>query len=131
MTVRENVQMALLSHHRRLGRLVQPRPRRLRRGGGRLLALVGMAEQAQRACSVLAYGDLKRVELAVALANAPGLLLMDEPAAGMAPRERVALMALVGAIVKREQHRACSSPSTTWTWSSAAPTGSSCSSAAR
>jgi branched-chain amino acid transport system ATP-binding protein len=62
-----------------------------------------MEQQAQRACSVLAYGDLKRVELAVALANAPGLLLMDEPAAGMAPRERVELMALVSAIVKREQ----------------------------
>jgi branched-chain amino acid transport system ATP-binding protein len=37
---------------------------------------------------VLAYGDIKRVELAMALANAPRLLLMDEPTAGMAERER-------------------------------------------
>jgi branched-chain amino acid transport system ATP-binding protein len=44
---------------------------------------------------VLAYGDLKRLELAIALAAAPRLLLMDEPTAGMAPRERVALMQLV------------------------------------
>ena len=57
--------MALLSHHRRLADLVQPRARRLRDEAERLLELVGMAEQAQRACSVLAYGDLKRVELAV------------------------------------------------------------------
>ncbi len=53
-----------------------------------------MAAQAERAMSVLAYGDVKRVELAIALANQPRLLLMDEPTAGMAPRERNDLMAL-------------------------------------
>jgi branched-chain amino acid transport system ATP-binding protein len=103
MTVRENVQMALLSHHRRLRDWFSRARDAHGEEADRLLALVGMDQQAQRACSVLAYGDLKRVELAVALANAPGLLLMDEPAAGMAPRERVELMALVSAIVKREQ----------------------------
>ena len=45
-----------------------------------------MLDQAERPCGVLAYGDLKRVELAMALANQPRLLLMDEPTAGMAPR---------------------------------------------
>jgi branched-chain amino acid transport system ATP-binding protein len=59
-----------------------------------------MAEQRDRACGVLAYGDLKRVELAVALANAPRLLLMDEPTAGMAPRERVALMELTANLTR-------------------------------
>jgi branched-chain amino acid transport system ATP-binding protein len=69
MTVRENVQMALLSHHRQLGRW-WPRASMLHReGADQLLARVGMLEQAERVCSVLAYGDLKRVELAVALAN--------------------------------------------------------------
>ena len=64
-----------------------------------LLDRVGMADQADRPCAVLAYGDLKRVELAVALANEPKLLLMDEPTAGMAPKERVELMALTADIV--------------------------------
>ena len=70
-----------------------------------LLDQVGMLDQAERACGVLAYGDLKRVELAIALANEPRLLLMDEPTAGMAPHERVALMALTAAAGARAQHR--------------------------
>ena len=45
------------------------------------------------------YGDVKRVELAIAMANAPQLLLMDEPTAGMAPKERVELMALTKRLV--------------------------------
>jgi branched-chain amino acid transport system ATP-binding protein len=49
---------------------------------------------------VLAYGDLKRVELAVALANQPKLLLMDEPTAGMAPKERTELMRLTAEIAR-------------------------------
>jgi branched-chain amino acid transport system ATP-binding protein len=59
-----------------------------------------MLEQAERPCAVLAYGDLKRVELAVALASEPRLLLMDEPTAGMAPRERSALMQLASELAK-------------------------------
>ena len=100
MTVRENVQMALLSHRRLLRRVWRPAGRYLRDEADALLARVGMAEQAERACGVLAYGDLKRVELAIALANEPRLLLMDEPTAGMAPRERVVLMELAAAIAR-------------------------------
>ena len=65
-----------------------------------LLQMVGMADQAERHCAVLAYGDLKRLELAIALAHAPDVLLMDEPTAGMAPRERVGLMQLTADIVR-------------------------------
>ncbi len=64
-----------------------------------MLDTVGMADQAERHCAVLAYGDLKRLELAVALAHDPILLLMDEPTAGMAPRERIALMQLTADIL--------------------------------
>jgi len=98
MTVRENVQMALLSHHRRLADWWTRATGLYREEADSLLERVGMLGQAGRACSVLAYGDLKRVELAVALANAPQLLLMDEPTAGMAAAERGELMALTAAI---------------------------------
>jgi branched-chain amino acid transport system ATP-binding protein len=94
MTVCENVQMVLLSRARRLYAF-WPRAGTLYRGEAlALLEQVGMADQAQRPCSLLAYGDVKRVELAMALANDPKLLLMDEPTAGMAPKERNELMAL-------------------------------------
>jgi branched-chain amino acid transport system ATP-binding protein len=94
MSVRENVQMALLSHHRRLWSVTSLAARSHVDEANGLMARVGMLEQAGRPCAVLAYGDLKRVELAVALANRPRLLLMDEPTAGMAPRERNELMQL-------------------------------------
>jgi len=98
MTVRENVQLALASHQRRLFGFRSSMPRLARGEAGRLLDLVGMGAQAERPCGELAYGDLKRLELAVALANRPKLLLMDEPTAGMAPRERVELMRLAADI---------------------------------
>ncbi|WP_413456653.1 ABC transporter ATP-binding protein [Herbaspirillum huttiense] len=99
LTVLENVQAALLSHRRRLWQLWRPAAACLRGEAMDLLSQVGMADQAGRACGVLAYGDIKRVELAMALSNAPRLLLMDEPTAGMAPRERQELMALTRRLV--------------------------------
>jgi len=99
MTVRENVQMALISHQHASRRLFAPAAATDVAQADALLDRVGMKEQGDRACSVLAYGDLKRVELAVALANDPDLLLMDEPTAGMAPKERIELMQLAADIV--------------------------------
>jgi branched-chain amino acid transport system ATP-binding protein len=99
MTVLENVQAALLSHRRQLWRVWHPAARYCRDEAMALLEQVGMAAQAGRACGVLAYGDIKRVELAMALSNSPRLLLMDEPTAGMAARERNELMALTRRLV--------------------------------
>jgi branched-chain amino acid transport system ATP-binding protein len=99
MTVIENVQLALASHHHEIYQLIGPLAGRHRTRAHALLAEVGMAEAAERACRELAYGDVKRVELAVALANDPRLLLMDEPTAGMAPRERLDMIALVKRLV--------------------------------
>ena len=94
LTVVENVQMALLSHDRRIFAWWPRAAAHRREHALGLLEQVGMAAQADRPCSELAYGDVKRVELAIALAHDPKLLLMDEPTAGMAPGERVALMQL-------------------------------------
>jgi branched-chain amino acid transport system ATP-binding protein len=100
MSVRENVQTALLSH-RGYNLSMRGRARGLfSQQAEALLERVGMLGQAERPCALLAYGDLKRVELAIALANRPRVLLMDEPTAGMAPEERGALMALAAALAR-------------------------------
>jgi branched-chain amino acid transport system ATP-binding protein len=99
MTVAENVQMALISHARETYGLWRRAARLHRERALDLLEQVGMRDAADRPSRELAYGDIKRIELAIALANEPRLLLMDEPTAGMAPGERNALIALVKRLV--------------------------------
>jgi branched-chain amino acid transport system ATP-binding protein len=99
LTVVENVQMALLSSERKLFSMWRRAADHQRERALDLLDQVSMKAQADRPCSVLAYGDVKRVELAMAMANDPKLLLMDEPTAGMAPKERNELMALTKELV--------------------------------
>ena len=103
MSVRENVQTALLSHHRRNYSMWSRARKFYTQEAEALLDRVGMRAQADRPCGVLAYGDLKRVELAMALANEPRLLLMDEPTAGMAPDERGTLMELAAGLARRDR----------------------------
>jgi branched-chain amino acid transport system ATP-binding protein len=98
MTVAENVQMALISGKRESAALWGPARSRYRDEAFALLDRLGMADAADKPCSSLAYGDVKRVELAIALAGQPKLLLMDEPTAGMAARERTELMDLTARI---------------------------------
>jgi branched-chain amino acid transport system ATP-binding protein len=98
LTALENVQTAFLSHHRRHVNVFR-RARSLYRGDALgLLDRVGLREQADKPSGILAHGDQRRLELAISLACAPRLLLLDEPTAGMAPRERHEIMALVASI---------------------------------
>ena len=100
MTVIENVQMALMSHHRKIFSIAPRAWKLYREEAFEFLRTVSMEDQADRPCSILAYGDLKRLELAIALCHRPRLLLMDEPTAGMAPSARIALMQLTADIVR-------------------------------
>ena len=100
MTVRENVQLALLAQRGRAYALVSRLDALGVDEAHRLLDSVGIAALAERAASTLAYGDLKRLELAVALAGKPRLLLMDEPTAGLAPSERARLMRQVSDLAR-------------------------------
>ena len=66
-----------------------------------LLRFVGIARQAHQYARNLPYGQQRRLEIARALATEPKLLLLDEPAAGFNPQEKVELMALVRKILDR------------------------------
>jgi branched-chain amino acid transport system ATP-binding protein len=100
MTVRQNVALALAAHAGVAGSLFGSGLPRFDAPADALLARVGAGDLADSHAATLAYGDVKRVELALALAGDPRLLLMDEPTAGMAPRERGAMMAIVSALVR-------------------------------
>jgi branched-chain amino acid transport system ATP-binding protein len=99
MTVRENAAMALLAAAGRDSALhgslddVAAETRAL-------LERTGLAALADAHCASLAYGDAKRVELALALARRPRLLLMDEPTAGAGGAARDAVMRIVAEVVR-------------------------------
>lgn len=80
------------------GRRFTERERALREKAIQLLDFVGLAGRLDLPSRQLAYGDQRRLEVARAMALEPKLLLLDEPAAGMNPRETDALMALIGQI---------------------------------
>jgi branched-chain amino acid transport system ATP-binding protein len=97
----ENVQVALLAHARRCWSL-WPRARSLgTERAHELLAMVGLAGSAVRLAGTLSHGDQKRLELAIALAGEPRLLLLDEPTAGMAAPERLEAIGLVHRVANK------------------------------
>jgi branched-chain amino acid transport system ATP-binding protein len=108
MTVLENV---LVGHHTRsreglLSALVRGPGFRRAEAAGRekaqeLLAFVGLERKAEHLARNLPYGEQRKLEIARALASDPGLLLLDEPTAGMNPQETRATEELVFAIRDR------------------------------
>ena len=96
--VADNVQVALIARHRQAFNWFRPSARQHGGETAHLLELVGLAQQAHEEAGRLAYGQQKQLELALALAARPRLLLLDEPTAGMAPQETTAAMELIGRV---------------------------------
>jgi branched-chain amino acid transport system permease protein len=102
LTVRENVTIAALAEKRGPFRLDMFRHVNSVAGlderVNQTLALVHLEERADLPVSELAYGEKRRLEIGLALATAPSLLLLDEPLAGMSPRERLETVQLLKSI---------------------------------
>ncbi|HVY13587.1 MAG TPA: ABC transporter ATP-binding protein [Rhodopila sp.] len=88
LPVLDNVRAALLVRHRLVWRFLRPARSVLAAEAEALLERTGLSALAGRICGTLAYGDLKRLEIALAIANRPRLLLLDEPMAGMTGADR-------------------------------------------
>nr|WP_205964777.1 branched-chain amino acid ABC transporter ATP-binding protein/permease [Ramlibacter agri] len=104
LTVRQNVTIAALAELRgkfRLDLLRSPdKVPGLREQVEHTLALVHLTARADAPVAELAYGEKRRLEIGLALASSPSLLLLDEPLAGMSPSERVETVALLKTIAK-------------------------------
>ncbi|HET6606124.1 MAG TPA: ABC transporter ATP-binding protein [Rhodopila sp.] len=100
LSVIDNVRAALLAHHRLVWRFLRPAQTVLTREAEALLDRAGLSAQASSICGTLAYGDLKRLEFALATAHQPRLLLLDEPMAGMTEADRRALATLIQSLAR-------------------------------
>jgi branched-chain amino acid transport system permease protein len=102
LTVRENIVIAALAKLRGKFRLDLFRSLDnipgLNEQVERTLRLVNLASRPDTPVSELAYGEKRRLEIGLALATSPSLLLLDEPLAGMSPRERVETVRLLKSI---------------------------------
>jgi branched-chain amino acid transport system permease protein len=102
LTVRENIVIAALAQKRGSFKLDLLRDvskvEGLARRVDETLALVHLTKRAGRLVSDLAYGEKRRLEIGLALATSPSLLLLDEPLAGMSPQERVETVKLLKSI---------------------------------
>jgi branched-chain amino acid transport system ATP-binding protein len=101
-TVFENVQAAILSRHAKTWNLFTPAHTMLREDTLRILETLGLADQREARAGHLSHGDLKRLEIGIALGMAPDLLLLDEPTAGMSPEETAAQAALMQKLVAEQ-----------------------------
>jgi branched-chain amino acid transport system ATP-binding protein len=100
LTVRQNVQAALLAVSGGTRRLWGDGWRSHRLEADALLAEVGLADVADVAARTISHGDQRALELAIAIALDPVVLLLDEPTAGMAPAETAHAMALIRRVIE-------------------------------
>ena len=94
-SLEHNIALSLLGLSRRRWSMFGRIPADIYARAGEVLQKVGLERLASRPVSEVAYGDKRRVEIAMALAQRPKLLLLDEPLAGLSREERVAVKALI------------------------------------
>jgi len=100
LSVFDNVQVAVLAHHKKTLNFFTPSKKLVQGETYDLLEQVGLSDEAQAVSGMLSYGFQKQLELGIALASEPELLLLDEPTAGMSPQETANTIALIGKIVR-------------------------------
>src|SRR5580765_547170 len=104
LTVFENIQAAYLSHRGRGWNLFTPVGRLYRDETEALLASVGLLDKANEVAGFLSHGNQKQIELGIALALEPEILLLDEPTAGMSAQETRESITLIERLARERRH---------------------------
>ncbi|MCF8145945.1 MAG: ABC transporter ATP-binding protein [Deltaproteobacteria bacterium] len=99
----ENIQIAVLSEQKRIRNLALPAGRQCRAETDQVLERVGLEDKRDNLAGYLSYGDQKRLEIGIALATRPRLLLLDEPTAGMSPDETVTITHLIQKLAREQR----------------------------
>jgi len=102
LSLLENVQLALLCGTGKSLNFFSPIKNMVRKKSLKVLSAVGLSDQSMNMAANLSHGDQKRLELAIAIANEPELLLLDEPTAGMSVEETKSTMQLVTHLFKEK-----------------------------
>ena len=102
LTVFQNIQVAAIARQKKGFTLFSPVTRMFKDSILQVLDRVGLADQADVLSANLAHGDQRRLELAIALATEPEMMLLDEPAAGMSIEERASMVDLLRSMVTQE-----------------------------
>lgn len=102
LTVFQNIQVAIVSHQKKGFTLFSPIGKRFKGPIFDILNKVELADQADILSANLAHGDQRRLEIAIALATQPEMILLDEPAAGMSIEERASLVELLRSMVTKD-----------------------------
>jgi branched-chain amino acid transport system ATP-binding protein len=103
LTVFENVQAALIAHRRAATDIWSASSDIFRDETDQLLASLGLGSQAEVTSGMLSYGNQKQLELGIALAGEPKILLLDEPTAGMSSVETAETIALLQRIASERE----------------------------
>ncbi len=102
MSVLENVMLAVLAHQGRSRALMRSfsAESEAKTTAYELIGWVGLADKTETPTAALPLGDLKRVDIAMALAGKPKLLLLDEPLAGLSRSERVSMVNFIEGLLR-------------------------------
>jgi branched-chain amino acid transport system ATP-binding protein len=103
LTVFQNIQVAVVSHQKRGFNFFSPVTKMFKSRIFDILDKAGLADQANILSANLAHGDQRRLEIAIALATEPEMILLDEPTAGMSIEERTAMVELLRSMVAKER----------------------------
>ena len=100
-TVQESLELAVNAQRRRTLNLIPSHPAIVREAVDRVLEIVGLTDHRARLGKELSHGDQRALEVALALALRPDVLLLDEPTAGMAPSETGRITGLIRDLVDK------------------------------